>query len=192
MRPLALLFLGAITAVAQPLSAGLKIGVPLTDFINTVSSQSFTTTNRYILGPTVELHLPAGFGVEFDILYRHYRYSEILGAVGSALTSSTTTGAWEFPLLLKYRFPTRVVRPYVDAGVSWDKLSGLTSTFSGSGLQNNTTMGAVLGGGLDIHLLIVHILPEVRYTRWTSQHFNIGNIINSNQNQAEFLLGITF
>jgi len=35
-------------------------------------------------------------------------------------------------------------------------------------------------------------MPEVRYTRWTSQHFTLPNILNSNQNQAEFLVGITF
>jgi hypothetical protein len=53
-------------------------------------------------------------------------------------------------------------------------------------------MGAVVGAGLDIHALFLHISPEVRYTRWTSQHFTFGNVLNSNQNQAEFLLGITF
>ena len=70
-----LLFLTVSTALlAQPVSFGLKGGVPLTDFIDTVSGSktSITTTNRYIVGPTIELRLPAGFGVEADALYRHF------------------------------------------------------------------------------------------------------------------------
>jgi hypothetical protein len=89
----------------------------------------------------------------------------------------------------------------VDAGVAWDKITGLTSTVansvsqlaivSPSGEHNSFTTGFVMGAGLDLHL-VIHLLPELRYTRWTSQHFTIANILNSNQNQAEFMVGITF
>ena len=100
-------------------------------------------------------------------------------------------GDWEFPLLVKYRFPAKVVRPYVDAGVAWDTLTGATNTLSGSP-EKGVTTGAVVGAGVDIHVLILHILPEIRYTRWTSQHFNVANVLSSNQNQAEVMVGITF
>jgi len=41
--------------------------------------------------------------------------------------------------------------------------------------------------------LVLHISPEIRYTRWGSSHFNIPNgSAISNQNQAEFLVGFTF
>ena len=89
----------------------------------------------------------------------------------------------------------------MDAGVAWDTLSGLTTTVANSasnltlvnpsGEHNSFTTGFVMGAGLDIHL-VVHIMPELRYTRWTSQHFNISNVVNSNQNQAEFMVGVTF
>lgn len=49
-------------------------GVPLTDFFTTEVPGSHTNTNRYIIGPTAELHLPLGFGVEVDALYRHMGY----------------------------------------------------------------------------------------------------------------------
>jgi hypothetical protein len=49
----------------------------------------------------------------------------------------------------------------------------------------------VIGGGVKIHALFLRISPEIRYTRWTSPHFS-SYLLNSNQNQAEFLLGITF
>jgi opacity protein-like surface antigen len=183
----------AASAFAQPFSAGVKVGLPLTDFVNTVNGTVSSKTNRYLVGPTVELHLPAGFGVELDALYRRFDYSNPVGStVNGVITfANTTSSAWEFPLLLKYRFPAKVVRPYVDAGVAWDKVSNLANTLSGNSTKS-TTMGAVVGAGLDVHVLIVHILPELRYTRWTDQHFNIANVLHSNQNQAEFMVGITF
>jgi hypothetical protein len=214
MRPLCLLFFISTSAFSQHLvSFGVRGGVPMTDFLNAAKSQNFsfnTTTNRYILGPSLELHLPAGFGLEVDALYRHFRYdgSGFIGTIATNVTSiDTGAGAWEFPLLLKYRFPMKVVRPYVNAGVSWDKLSGLTqtvrrvvagvtgSTSSSNPLELNqdTTRGFVMGAGIDIHALIIHISPEVRFTRWGARHFiDPGGLLHSNLNQAEFLVGITF
>ncbi len=191
MTKLLLPLLLAASAFAQPFSAGLKVGLPLTDFVNTVNGVTSTKTNRYLIGPTAELHLPWGFGVEVDALYRHFDYRNLAGSASNAVSSVNGVGDWEFPLLLKYRFPAKVVRPYVDGGVAFDRLSGLSSTVSGSP-EKGTTIGAVFGAGLDVHLLILHLLPEIRYTRWTSQHFNISNVLSSNQNQAEVMVGITF
>ena len=142
MRPLFLLLFGAAAAFAQPFSFGVKAGVPLTDFFSTVQSANFgfnSTTNRYIVGPTVELRLPFGLGVEFDVLYRHLNYAGSSFGVDVLTSSSTTGNAWEFPLLAKYRFPSKVVRPYVDAGVAWDTLSGLTQSITTTVFPNHVT-----------------------------------------------------
>jgi hypothetical protein len=186
-----LLICCAALAFSQPFSAGIKGGLPLTDFLNTVNGVTSTTTNRYVVGPMVELRLPLGLGVEFDALYRHFDYTDIFESGVHALTGIGHSGDWEFPLVAKYKFPSRIVRPYVEAGVAWDALSGVTGT-AGITAQHNTVMGAVVGTGIDIHALVLHIAPEIRYTRWTSQHFNISNVLASNQNQAEVLVGITF
>ena len=201
VRSLLLFFLGASAAFCQPFSFGVKLGVPLTDFFNTVGSSNFTfnaTTDRYIVGPTAELHLPLGLGVEVDALYRHMSYTGS-GLIGSITSSSVNSGDWEFPVLVKYRFPMKIVRPYVDGGVAWDKLFGLTqsvkesiATGSPTVVNQNTTAGIVLGGGIDIHVKI-HIMPEIRYTRWGSAQFSDPTgLLRGTQNQAEFLLGITF
>jgi len=202
MKPLLLLLLSAGAALCQPFSFGAKVGVPLTDFFNTVQSSSFTfnaTTDRYIVGPTAEVHLPLGFAIEVDALYRHMSYTGT-GLVGSITGSSVNSGDWEFPVLVKYRFPMKVVRPYVDGGVAWDKLFGLTQSVKDSitnqsptVVNQNTTAGFVLGGGLDIHVIKIHLMPELRYTRWGSAQFSDPTgLLHSTQNQAEFLLGITF
>ena len=50
-----------------------------------------------------------------------------------------------------------------------------------------------MGAGIDVHALIIHIAPEIRYTRWGAQHFLSSNgLLSSTQNQAEFLVGFTF
>jgi hypothetical protein len=206
---------------AQPVSFGLKGGLPLTDFIDTVSgSRTAVTsvTNRYIVGPTFELRLPFGFGVEADALYRHFSYNSSASLIDVLSTLRTTSNNWEFPLLLKKRFGgVGPVRPFVDAGVSFDKITGLSQTVSNlvfpnrltttsssnpAELKNDFTAGFTLGGGVEIHLLILRITPEIRYTRWGTQQFSgifppggasgIAGSLTSNQNQAEFLVGFTF
>jgi opacity protein-like surface antigen len=211
MRALLFLCLAGGAAYAQPFTLGLKAGVPLTDFVDTVQSPRFgfnSNTKRYIIGGTAELRLPFGLGIEFDALYRRLNY-EGSGSLIDVFTNNRTTGnAWEFPLLLKYRLPSRIIRPYVDAGVAWDTLSGLkqtvtttvlpsrvttTSSSNPAELKNNTTTGFVIGFGVDVHAIFIHLSPEIRYTRWGSQHFSdVNGLLQSNQNQGEFLLGITF
>ena len=199
-------------SAAGPFSFGIKAGVPLTDFVDAATgprSGFQSVTNRYIVGPSAELRLPFGLGVELDALYRRMNYSGSTSLVDVITSSRTTGNAWEFPLLVKYRFPAPLVRPYVAAGAAWDTLSGLrqsvtgtviptristsTSTGTPAELKHNTIPGFVLGAGVDIHALILHIAPEIRYTRWSSPHFSDGTgLLGSQQNQAEFLLGITF
>jgi opacity protein-like surface antigen len=206
-------FLSGAAAFSQPFSFGVKGGMPMTDFLNAARTQNFTAstvTNRYIVGATAELRLPFGLGVEADVLYRHFRYSSSggIGSIATNLTNmDTTSGAWEFPILAKYRFKGKIVRPFVDAGVAWDKLSGLTQTVKSVvasvtkstttsnplELSKDSTRGYVVGGGVDLKVLLIHISPEVRVTRWGAKHFIDPNgLVNSKQNQAEFLVGITF
>ncbi|HEY7387941.1 MAG TPA: outer membrane beta-barrel protein [Bryobacteraceae bacterium] len=226
MRVLLLLLGGAALAGAQPFSVGIKGGLPLTDFFDAVNSGNlgyFSSTNRYIVGPTAELRLPFGLGIEFDALYRHLHYSNAFSLVDVLVNSSTESGNWEFPLLLKYRFKAPLARPFIDGGVAWDTLSGVSQaierTVVGTGvvsrssnsspaeLQNSTVSGIVFGGGVDIHLPLIHVLPEIRYTHWNSPQFQSTGIaipagtgvtavvpgsLSSTQNQVEFLVGITF
>jgi len=212
MKPLSLLLFSAVSAWAQLFSYGVRAGVPLDNFLDAAQSQHFAfnaNTNRYIVGPTAELHLPFGLGVEVDVLYRHFGYNGS-GTLVDVITNSRTTGnAWEFPLLAKYRIgKMKIVHPYVDAGVSWDTLSGLAQAITSTVLPSHTTTattsnpaelnttatrGFVMGGGVSVKVLVIHLSPEIRFTRWGAQHFIDPNgLLHSNLNQGEFLLGITF
>ena len=186
----------------------------MSDFLDTVSGSRTSVssvTNRYIVGPTIGVSLPFHLGIEFDALYRRFSYSSSANLVDSIVNSRTTSSAWEFPLLIKKSFGEGPLRPFVGAGVNFSKLSGLSQTVQSvifpsrslttnngnpAELRDDFAKGFVLGAGLDFHVPLLHISPEIRYTRWGSQQFNgiipSGATVSSNQNQAEFLVGFTF
>jgi len=223
MKSFVLFALGALSAFSQPFTAGVKLGIPVTNYLGSVNSDNVTFpsyTNRYLGGPTVELRLPFGLGIEVDALYRHY-YWQTAGSLTLpsgivTLSSRGKTNDWEFPLLAKYRLPIKLVRPFLDAGVSFATLQGYKQTetvvspipiAAPANLNqpaHNTVKGAVIGGGLEIKAPYVHLSPELRYTHWGSQHFvpnsdvpsqfpiHSGLGISSNQDQVEILMGVTF
>lgn len=211
MRLLVLIVLAAVSACAQPFTAGIKVGAPLTHFLSWAQSPTVTYhsgTNRYLIGATVEARLPFGLGIEIDGLYHHYNFqsSGTIPPPGTTFTTRGSTGAWEFPVLAKYRVPFPVVRPFLDAGAAWDFLSGYHQSVTAINFttpvrppQNlnqpvhNTTPGVVVGAGLDVKTLYVHVSPEVRYTHWDSRHFDSPNGgFRSNMNQVEIMIGITY
>src|SRR6267154_5137477 len=115
MKPLCLLLLSAVAAVAQPIGFGVKGGLPLNDFLNAARTNNIgfdTTTNRYIVGPSVELRLPHRLGIELDVLYRHFGYSSFFQVIGMSSNARTTGSAWEFPLVGKYKLRSGLVSPY--------------------------------------------------------------------------------
>jgi len=199
MKLMAMLLLSACGAFGQ-FAVGVKGGLPFTDFLRAADNPGATfhsSSTRYIVGPTIELRLPAGFGVELDALYRRFEYRAGANLLDQFVAGSAKNG-WEFPLLLKYRSPGVLVRPFVDAGVSFDRWKGLKQVTNAVGLTESTDVnvnntGLVLGGGLEFHLPLIRVSPELRYTRWGAKSLSdLGGVLRSNQNQAEFLLGITF
>ena len=200
MRRQILLFIllsaGASSAFAQlPFGLGLKGGVSLTDAYQSnmlVDVHTYSDAKDYIIGPFAELRLPFGFGVEADALYRPLSFA----TQAPGFSSSTRFSTWEFPILAKYRFKFPIVRPYIDAGPSFRTTTSNTQLLSNHGIA--------VGGGLDIKALFLHLSPEIRYTRWGSDSSN-GSIpagtgtlsfgpgyAQSNVNQVEFLIGISF
>jgi len=109
-RRLLVFFLFTPIIFPQPLAFGVKGGVPVTDLINATQFppgiagyETASTTNPYILGPTIELRLPRNLAIEFDALFRHFRYRWAFAIIGSASQTTASGNAWEFALLLKYR-----------------------------------------------------------------------------------------
>ena len=130
----------------------------------------------------LEIDLPAGFGIEADVMYRRLGYRVLFDSLGLGTHNSN---AFTVPLLLKYKFPGRAARLYVDGGFSFRALSDVPN------LWDSTSKGFVMGGGIRYNLGVLKISPELRYTHWGNDVFNIPNLA-SVKNQTEILVGITF
>jgi hypothetical protein len=216
MRCIVLLALAALNLLAQsdpPLSvsAGFKIGSPLNDPSARSSAFSTYVQSRWTGGPTVELHLPYRFSVEFNALYRNYRANSSfpfqLGPNVNVYTSTSVqkTNAWDFPLLLKYRLQVGSIRPFVSAGHFWTHESTEASAFyfcsgpqgscrpadypapvplGGQYRSSATQRGPVGGAGIEFKTRHVMISPELRFSRPTYG--------NPRDNRFTALVGFTF
>ena len=60
-------------------------------------------------------------------------------------------------------------------------------------LNHRNNYGVVIGGGVELHLGIIKITPELRYNGWALRNFTspVG-ALESNRNQAVVLVGISF
>ncbi len=176
------LFLMAMPSFAIDL--GVRGGLPFGDAFESLRTSNFEVKgrNRFVIGPTLEIRLPAGLGVNLDFLYRRYQFQTIRD-------SGTTTegaGQFEIPIMLRYHFPGVLARPFIAGGPVWSTITGLNST------RNST--GIALGAGIDIHVPFAHITPELRYTR-RFQDTTVSTpsaALRSLSNQVDLMVGFTF
>jgi hypothetical protein len=204
-----------LVSFGQRFEFGAKAGVPLSETFETGSlfhigsgEGSTSATRRYTVGPTVELKLWHGFSAEFDVLYRRVGFNELQeNSVFELAHTRTTANSWEFPIAGKFRIlHLPVLSPFIDGGVSFRRISGVSSSIvevpddaeprrstgsTSTTLDHRSSRGAVVGVGANIHAWVLHISPEIRYTRWGADR-NLDPLLNSNQNQVDLLLGFTF
>ena len=199
----------AISAVAQPVSFGVKAGVPITDAFDTAQGNQAayaSNTHRYLVGGTVQFNLPLRFTVEVDALYKRlgFDYNQF-GGPGSPTFTSTTANSWEFPVLGKWAVLPGPVRPFIDFGANFRHISGIDQIRStASAVDVNVSsvpefhkdfdIGATFGAGVEFKIGWLRLTPEFRYTRWGTENFRdpIADLLNTNKNQGDFMLGLTF
>ena len=172
----------ATESYLHPLGRQVSIGV--------VAGAGLTGATTQIVGPMVEFALPKGFALEVDALY-HPLFAEGPGAnIGgetgvTGVSSGSNSGyegtglTWELPVLAKYRFPTRTLQPFVEAGPSF-RLGG-----------NVSSHGITAGVGVEAHLGVLRVAPAVRFTHWALDYPNCLPC-STNPNQTEALVGFSF
>ena len=201
----------ASSCFGQYLSAGVKGGIRTTDDITSENRSATSESKRYAVGPMVEIGLPLGLSVEVNALYRTEGYRTDFGNFAGRFTARERANFWEFPILLKYRLPAPVIKPYIEAGIAPRTLSGYEDinsisinlqtgqqTFSRGHSNTNwdNSVGVIVGGGIWLALGRIGVAPELRYTRWTSTPINVfgsqGYGFQSAQNQIDILVGLTW
>ena len=207
LQVLLAIILTAPLACAQLVSFGAKAGVP---FIEDLPGHD--ESRPYIIGPSVEFRLPAGFAAEADALYRRIGSSTaFLSSINTipptfpALTSFSERlrgNEWEVSLVGKYYFHRRSRwQPYVGTGYAFRTIGtrqDISQTLiDANGDAHNDSfhvhsrsdlgVGAVAAAGVRFRAGHFSLLPEIRYTRWGSQ-----NNIFQGKNEAAFLLGLSF
>jgi len=223
--PAALLVLAvAGPGFGQSWQFGVKAGIPLTEYFDTGSSGSLhgssdysAATRRYTVGGSIEKRLPAGFGLELDVLFHRMGYVGVVNYFDSANGNFQNSAidvkgdSWDFPLMLKYRFG-RGIHPYVVGGgvlryvgpvrgrgtLTAGSLASETSTTTPldtsdpSDLNKRFYPGLTAGAGIEARAGHLRFLPELRYTRWTANISGPGGLLRFAPDQVEILLGISF
>ena len=214
-------------ASGQQLGFGMKVGVLVSEpfataSISTVhqdlnfarSAQYVPSNHRLTLGPMVEVRLPRSFAVEVSALYRRIKYmsatrvseitpSEVL-PFDMKFQAETQARDLDIPILMKYRFSARSVRPFIGVGgaARWvfDVKSRLVNASGPSpllsqpfGLNQRWSGGYVVAAGLEWRLSAARIAPELRYFRWASPSFqDADGQWLSPANQLDLLLSVGF
>jgi hypothetical protein len=197
LRSLFLIAASALTCslcFAQSIAIGAIGGVRATDDLTGQAATS--VSGRYVVGPQVDIGLPLGLGIEVDALYRRQAYNSLFTPTAPF---DERANSWEFPLLLKYRLPFPLIKPFVEVGYAPQVINGSIHYDSNGTTQSTnypTTQGIVAGGGVQFGIGRLRLSPAVRYTRWLEApilvYFGDGPQSISALNQVDFVLGITW
>jgi hypothetical protein len=175
---IATIALNCCVCFGQSLSIGGIGGARITGDVSGLGSTS--VSKRYVIGPELDLGLPLGLGIEVDALYRRDGFSDSFYGISDQYANS-----WEFPLLLKYKLPFPLVKPFLEGGYAPRVIQGF-----------GNSQGLVIGGGVQFGVGRLHVAPAVRYTHWNNNvvliPFNNGPTIVSTQNQVDILVGVTW
>ncbi|HWC96897.1 MAG TPA: hypothetical protein VG456_09115 [Candidatus Sulfopaludibacter sp.] len=200
---LSLIFL-SVACHSQPITVGVKGAVRVTSDLDGIG---ISETKRFLYGPMVEVRLPFRFAIEADALYNRFgytqTYSSSAGGVFTFFTERIVANSWEFPLLLKYRLPLRVVHPYLSFGYAPRHSSGrvdfssvtLGGPYASSGPKTFPSDHAwIVGGGVRLPLGPFSVSPEIRYLHWNDSlvYFYRGGPGYDSvvpQNEAQVLVG---
>jgi hypothetical protein len=153
----------------------------------------------------LDIGLPLGLGIEIGAMYK--RVDQQIGqqnftfidgdtgaieGTGTRAAFATAGQSWEVPIAVQYHFRGRRLRPYVEAGFSYNYLSDVLGQEALGELapppkNSEGRTGFLLGAGTELKLGVIHATPGLRYT-----HYSNAQEWLPSANAVDFLLGITF
>jgi outer membrane protein W len=185
-----LLILSSITSIGLAqisISKGLMGGVNLATAGGADVSTDVKSTTGYAAGVFLELNIPGPFSIEPEALY------SIKGSKteSSGNTFTATSTYIDVPVLLKYYFPSLVVKPFLFAGPSYSILLSAKQKSEGpritsseidikDGMRTND-LGAVVGAGVNFSLPAIDVRIDARYNYGLSTLDKEGNVKGYNR-----------
>jgi hypothetical protein len=191
------------SAWAQTFSFGLRGGVPVSNLADADRGLK-AETDRYVVGPTVEIVFPRSWAVSVDLLYQRARFG-----VSTPAAPAATAHRLQLPILLRRGFSVRA-RPFVGAGMVFNRFFTVEGAMecargpfgeqfyciggtSVAELRHRGTHGFVVSSGLQFRAKFVCLEPEVRVAHWADRNFGVsGSPLRSNLTEAEALVGVRF
>jgi hypothetical protein len=187
---------------AQEVSVGLVAGVPITGLLK-ARDADVSETSRYTFGPDVQVSLPRDFALEVNLLYKRAEFgfrSDPARAIVRRL---------ELPVQLRYLLPGSQVRPWIQVGMSFNRVLSVANGACGQGgsderffcvagataavMRHRSTNGPVLGGGLEFRKGRLQVDPQIRVTRWVDRNFGTrDSALQAILTQVEVLVGARF
>ncbi|MGC4054110.1 MAG: hypothetical protein QM757_33920 [Paludibaculum sp.] len=138
---------------------------------------------RFLAGISTQTNLTRRLAIEIDGLYKPLRAGE---NAADPLRFMVVT--WQFPVLAKYRLAASQWAPIVEGGPSF-RLAGNLNAY------NPSHYGVTVGVGAETRAHGMRLSPALRFTRWAvdvSPSTGRPASWRTNQNAAEFVLGISF
>jgi hypothetical protein len=164
------MLLPAPHARAQKITAGVIGGGSLTGGFPDVIRQSspaalpirtWSPSKDLLGGGLVEIALAPRWSLEMNAIFRQLNGNIATVFADGSLHSISPNPVvtWQFPVLVKHRWPGGRIRPFVVAGPSFRTTGNLNA-------NDPSHFGVTAGAGLEIRARMLRISPAVRYTRW--------------------------
>jgi len=188
----------ALLATPRVLGQGLSLGLaggwyPTKDFIEqAIQRLPFppdivrSDAGGWLAGGSVEFHLTDRISVGVDGLYKPLKYEdsatyrprpdgswEVIGYAPAPVVT------WEFPVLLRYKFRSRQINPFIEAGPSFRSAGNLNRS-------DPSHVGVSAGAGLEFRWDRFALTPSARYTRWARE--DALGIVYTRPDQVEILV----
>lgn len=167
---------------AQRMSAGVVAGRALTGGFHDLTEHIFLPplepggswyqgsmrfwprSRDWVAGGMLELRLRGDWSLEFNALWRELRGQQTLFRLPGPPPekgSPEQIVTWQFPTLLKYRFPRRGASPFLAAGPAFRTIGNV-----GGGPHSFSRHGMSASGGVEVIWRGVRVAPTLRYTLW--------------------------
>ncbi|MFZ0429087.1 MAG: hypothetical protein WAO20_13290 [Acidobacteriota bacterium] len=207
MRPRQLPFLLALLWIcptyARDISVGFIAGLPVTNLLE-AREGTVSKTGRYTFGPDLRIGLLHDFAVDINLLYKTAEFGFQSDPARAAIRRL------EFPVQLRYRLPGPGLRPWIEVGMSFNRVMSVAGSdpcgppglderfYCLSGvpaieMRHRSTHGPVLGAGVEFRKNRLQLDTEIRVTRWVDRNFGTRESpLQSNLTQIEVLVAVRF